>query len=122
CNTYFYSIFAKMMLQKGSKNQHKAYDEWQEKVRKFGIGDTLGIDFPGESAYKLFRAADYTKRYSKYWGYTTILSVAIGQGEISTTPLQMANIMAIIANRGYYIKPHLVKGIGDQRQIDPKYK
>lgn len=122
CNTYFYSIFAKMMLQKGGKNQHKAYNEWQEKVRKFGIGDTLGIDFPGESAYKLFSAEDYTKRYGKYWGYTTILSVAIGQGEISTTPLQMANIMAIIANRGYYIKPHLVKGIGDKNHIDPKYK
>ena len=122
CNTYFYSIFAKMMLKKGAKNQHKAYDEWQEKVRKFGIGDTLGIDFPGESSYKLFKAEDYTKRYSKYWGYTTILSVAIGQGEISTTPLQMANIMAIIANRGYYIKPHLVKGIGGQKSIHPKYK
>jgi len=122
CNTYFWSIFAKMMLKKGYKNQHKAYDEWQEKVRKFGIGGTLGIDFPGESAYKLFTAEDYTKRYSKYWGYTTILSVGIGQGEITTTPLQMANIMAIIANRGYFVKPHLVKGIGDDRHIDPKYK
>lgn len=122
CNTYFWSIFAKMMLKKGYKNQHKAYDEWQEKVRKFGIGDTLGIDFPGESAYKLFTAEDYTKRYSKYWGYTTILSVGIGQGEITTTPLQMANIMAIIANRGYYVKPHLVKGIGEGKHIDPKYK
>jgi penicillin-binding protein 2 len=122
CNTYFYNIFAKMMLKKGGKNQHKAYQEWQEKVRKFGIGDTLGIDFPGESGYKLFTAEDYTKRYSKYWGYTTILSVAIGQGEISTTPLQMANIMAIIANRGYYVKPHLVKAIGDDNYLDPKYK
>ncbi len=122
CNTYFYSIFAKMMLKNGGRNQHNAYEEWQKQVRKFGIGDTLGIDFPGESAYKLFTAEDYTKRYNKYWGYTTILSVAIGQGEISTTPLQMANIMAIIANRGYYIKPHLVKGIGDQKYIHPKYK
>jgi penicillin-binding protein 2 len=121
CNVYFYNIFARMMLKKGGKNQHKAYEEWQEKVRKFGIGDTLGIDFPGESAYKLFRAEDYTKRYSKYWGYTTILSVAIGQGEISTTPLQMANIMAIIANRGYYVKPHLVKGVGNNKSIDSKY-
>lgn len=124
CNTYFWTIFAKMMVKKGlkSQNQHKAYDEWQEKVRKFGIGDTLGIDFPGESAYKLFTADDYTKRYSKYWGYTTILSVGIGQGEVTTTPLQMANIMAIIANRGYYVKPHLVKGIGNDKHIDNKYK
>ena len=122
CNTYFYNIFAKMMLKNGGKNQHTAYDEWQKKVRKFGIGDTLGVDFPGESSYKLFTADDYTKRYSKYWGYTTVLSIAIGQGEISTTPLQMANIMAIIANRGYYIKPHLIKGIGETKYIHPKYK
>jgi penicillin-binding protein 2 len=122
CNVYFYDIFARMMLKNGRKNQHKAYDEWQEKVRKFGIGDTLGVDFPGESAYKLFTSEDYSKRYSKYWGYTTILSVGIGQGEITTTPLQMANIMAIIANKGYYIKPHLVKGIGDKKYLLPKYK
>lgn len=122
CNTYFYHIFAKMMTKNGLRNQHAAYDEWQKKVRKFGIGDTLGIDFPGEKAFKLFRTEDYNKMYGKYWGNTTILSVAIGQGEISTTPLQMANIMAIIANRGYYIKPHLIKGIGSDRHIDPKYK
>ena len=112
----------KEMMKKGRKNQHKAYDEWQEKVRKFGIGDTLGIDYPGERGYKLFTAADYTKQRSKYWGYGSILSVGIGQGEITTTPLQMANIMAIIANKGYYIKPHLVKGIGNDKHIEPKYK
>lgn len=122
CNTYFYSVFAKQMLRNGYNKQRSTYEDWQDKVRKFGIGDTLGIDLPGEKAYKLFREADYNKRYGKYWGNTTILSVAIGQGEISTTPLQMANIMAIIANRGYYIKPHVVKGIGNDRHIDPKYK
>lgn len=124
CNTYFYNIFAKMMTKNGGSfaKQQKAYDDWQKKVRKFGIGDTLGIDFPGEKAYKLFRPADYTKMHGKYWGNTTIMSAAIGQGEIGTTPLQMANIMAIIANRGYYIKPHIVKAIGNGKQIDPKYK
>ncbi|RYG15648.1 MAG: penicillin-binding protein 2, partial [Chitinophagaceae bacterium] len=71
---------------------------------------------------KLYTAEDYTKRYSKYWSYGSILSVGIGQGEITTTPLQMANIMAIIANRGFYVKPHLVKGIGDNKYIHPKYK
>jgi len=122
CNTYFWSIFTKEMLKNGYKNQRSTYDEWQKKVRKFGIGDTLGIDFPNEGAYKLFTTEDYNKKHGKYWGNTTILSVAIGQGEITTTPLQMANIMAIIANRGYYIKPHVVKGIGSKKYIDPKYK
>lgn len=124
CNTYFYNIFAKLMTKNGSsyKKQQQTYETWQKKVRKFGIGDTLGIDFPNEKAYKLFTAEDNTKRHGKYWGNTTILSVGIGQGEITTTPLQMANIMAIIANRGYYIKPHVVKAIGNKRWIDPKYK
>lgn len=121
CNTYFYNIFAKMITKNGARNQRAAYEEWQNKVRKFGIGDTLGLDFPGEKAFKLFRKADYDRMYQKRWGYTTILSAAIGQGEITTTPLQMANIMAIIANRGYYIKPHVVKAIGNNHPIDKKY-
>jgi len=121
CNTYFYNIFEKMITKNGMRNQRATYEEWQNKVRKFGIGDTLGIDFPGEKAFKLFRAADYNRMYKNRWGYTTILSVAIGQGEITTTPMQMANIMAIIANRGYYIKPHMVKGIGNNQHIDKKY-
>ncbi|RZK55645.1 MAG: penicillin-binding protein 2 [Pedobacter sp.] len=124
CNTYFYTIFAKLMTKNGGSyaKQQNTYEDWQNKVRKFGIGDTLGIDFPGEKAYKLFRKADYDKVHSKYWGNTTIMSVAIGQGEINTTPLQMANIMAIIANRGYYLKPHVVKVIGNGKGIDPRFK
>lgn len=124
CNTYFYSIFAKMMTKNGGSRikQQAAYEAWQNKVRKFGIGDTLGIDFPGEKAYKLYRKKDYDKMHGKYWSNSTVMSLAIGQGEISTTPLQMANIMAIIANRGYYLKPHLVKGIGSNKYVDPKYK
>jgi len=121
CNTYFYNIFEKMMTKNGVKNQRATYQDWQNKVRKFGIGDTLGIDFPGEKAFKLFRAADYDRMHGNRWSYSTVLSIAIGQGEITTTPLQMANIMAIIANRGYYIKPHVVKGIGDNMSIDKKY-
>ncbi|MES2653753.1 MAG: penicillin-binding protein 2 [Bacteroidota bacterium] len=121
CNTYFWSIFTKMITKNGMKNQKTSYEEWQKKVRKFGIGDTLGLDFPGEKAFKLFRKADYDKRFGKYWGYGTILSLGIGQGEISTTPLQMANIMAIIANKGFYIKPHVVKAIGNNQPIDKKY-
>lgn len=124
CNTYFWTIFQKMITKNGGSfaKQQKTYDDWQNKVRKFGIGDTLGIDFPGEKAFKLFRSADYDKMYGKYWGYGNIISSAIGQGEISTTPLQMANIMAIIANRGYYFKPHVVKAFGNGKSIDPRFK
>lgn len=121
CNTYFWTIFARMITKNGAKNQKQSYEDWQNKVRKFGIGDTLGLDFPGEKAFKLYRKADYDRKFGKYWGYGSILSLGIGQGEISTTPLQMANIMAIIANRGYYIKPHVVKSIGNNQPIDQKY-
>lgn len=69
----------------------------------------------------LFTSDDYSKRYGKRWGYTTVISLAIGQGEMNATPLQIANIMAIIANEGYYIKPHLVKSIGANHQIKKEY-
>jgi penicillin-binding protein 2 len=122
CNTYFYNIFAKLITRNGNKNQRSTYEDWQLKVRKFGIGDTLGIDLPNEKAFKLYRQKDYDKMYNKRWGYTTVLSIGIGQGEITTTPLQMANIMAIIANRGYYVKPHVVKSIGEKHYLANKYK
>lgn len=121
CNTYFCYIFEKMLTKDGFKNQRQAYEKWQEQVRKFGIGDTLGIDIPFERTGKLLKKEDYDKMYKSRWGYTTVISLAIGQGEVSTTPLQMANIMAIIANRGYYIKPHLVKAVGDKKLIRKKY-
>ncbi|RYG21533.1 MAG: penicillin-binding protein 2 [Chitinophagaceae bacterium] len=121
CNTYFWTIFARMILKNGVRNQKATYEEWQNKVRKFGIGDTLGLDFPGEKAFKLYRRADYDRKFGKYWGFGSIISIGIGQGEITTTPLQMANIMAIIANRGYYLKPHVVKAIGNNKPIEKKY-
>lgn len=121
CNTYACYVFQKLITQRKYKNQHIAYDEWQKKVRKFGLGDTLGVDLPGERTGRLYDAAYYSKKYSKYWGYSTVISLAIGQGEMDATPLQMANIMAIIANKGYYIKPHLIKAIGKDKTIKKEY-
>lgn len=121
CNTYACYVFQKLMTQGKFKSKTAAYDSWEAKVRKFGIGSTLGLDMPFERKGRLFTSAEYTKRFGKYWGYTTVISLAIGQGEMSATPLQMANIMAIIANRGYYIKPHLIKGIGDKKEVKKEY-
>ena len=121
CNTYACYVFQKLMTQSKFKSKTAAYDSWEAKVRKFGIGSTLGLDMPFERKGRLFTSAEYTKRFGKYWGYTTVISLAIGQGEMSATPLQMANIMAIIANRGYYIKPHLIKGIGDKKEVKKEY-
>lgn len=121
CNTYACYVFQQLITQRKYANQRVAYDEWQKKVRKFGLGDKLGIDLPSEKGGRLYDAAYYSKKYSKYWNYGTVISLAIGQGEMDATPLQMANIMAVIANRGYYIKPHLVKAIGKNRVIKKEY-
>jgi len=121
CNTYACHVFQKLMTQKKFKNKIAAYDSWEAKVRKFGIGSKLDLDLPFERNGRLFTSEEYTKRFGKYWGYTTVISLAIGQGEMSATPLQMANIMAIIANKGYYIKPHLIKGIRDKQGIKKEY-
>lgn len=122
CNTYACYVFEKLLTQpKYKRNQKLAYDDWRKKVKLWGLGDTLGIDLPGERTGRLYDAAYYTKEHGKRWGYSTVISLAIGQGEMDATPLQMANIMAAIANRGYYIKPHLVKSIGKDHVISKEY-
>ncbi|MBB5636165.1 penicillin-binding protein 2 [Pedobacter cryoconitis] len=121
CNTYACYVFQKLMTQKKFKNKTEAYDSWSAKVRKFGLGSKLDLDMPFERKGRIFTSEEYTKRFGKHWGYTTVISLAIGQGEMSATPLQMANIMAIIANRGYYIKPHLIKGIGEKKEVKKEY-
>jgi penicillin-binding protein 2 len=121
CNAYACYVFEKLITQKKYKNQKAAYDEWAKKVQKWGIGQKLDIDMPFERKGTIFTAEEYNKRFGKYWGYTTVISLGIGQGELNTTPLQMANIMAIIANKGYYVKPHLIKAIGEKRTIDHEY-
>lgn len=121
CNTYACYVFQKLLTQKKYANQQVAYEDWRSKVKKFGLGDRLGIDLPSERPGRLYSSDHYNKVYGKYWRYTTVISLAIGQGEMDATPLQMANVMAIIANRGYYIKPHLIKSIGDKKVIKKEY-
>ena len=121
CNTYACYVFQKIMTQKKFKNKTEAYNSWEAKVRKFGLGSKLDLDMPFEGNGRIYSAEQYNKRFGKYWGYTTVISLAIGQGEMAATPLQMANIMAIIANRGYYIKPHVIKGIGEKKMVKKEY-
>src|SRR5690606_29647715 len=82
----------------------------------------LGIDLPGEKSGLLPTADFYTKRYGNArWGSGYNISLSIGQGEMGITPLQMANIMAIVANRGFYYRPHLIKAIGEKRIVKPEF-
>ncbi|KIA92645.1 penicillin-binding protein [Pedobacter kyungheensis] len=121
CNTYFCHVFQSIITKNGMKNQRQTYAHWHEQISKWGFGQKLGIDMPFEKKGIFYTADHYDKIYGKRWGYTTVISQAIGQGEITSTPLQMANVMAAIANRGYYMKPHLIKGIGDKNVVKKEY-
>ncbi len=122
CNGYFSMVFEKIMNARGAKATEASYAEWRNKVKKFGIGIKLDVDIPEENKGILFSADDYNDRYRKGgWRSSTILSLAIGQSEVEATPLQLANIEATIANRGFYYKPHLIKAIGGKPVIKQEY-
>lgn len=111
CNPYFVQIFRKIMTNKKYKNVREAYSKWYEYVESFGLGQKICPDFGNE-----FRGNIPSQKYydnlinSKRWHWMRIMSLSIGQGELLITPMQMANMTAIIANKGYYINPHIVKG------------
>ncbi|EFK57771.1 penicillin-binding protein 2 [Sphingobacterium spiritivorum] len=121
CNTYYGYTYARMIDSRGLSGP-KAYDLWREATMKFGIGHKLGIDLPGEKPGLLPTSDFYTKRYGNdKWRSSFNISLSIGQGEMGITPLQMANIMAIVANRGFYYRPHLIKGIGDKKILKEEF-
>lgn len=119
CNPYFYHVFKKIINQNVSKDTYVdtriGLDKWYKYVQQFGLGRQLGIDIPHEQGGYIPDVQFYDERYGqKSWKVSTIRSLDIGQGEMLVTPLQMANLAAIIANRGYYYTPHLIKKIGNQ--------
>lgn len=121
CNPYYANVFARMIDSRGMSGP-KAYDLWREALMKFGLGNTLGIDLPGEKPGLVPTSNYYTKIYgSGKWRSSFNISLSIGQGELGITPLQMANITAIVANRGFYYRPHLIKGIGDKQIVKPEF-
>lgn len=115
CNAYFCWGF-KNMIDKRSKygTPAKAFEIWKNHLVSMGYGYRLGIDMPSESRGFLPNAKFYDKFYKEgRWSANTIISVAIGQGEVLATPLQIANLASTVANRGWYITPHVVKEIQD---------
>ena len=121
CNTYYGYTYNRMIDHAGMRPIN-AYKRWRQAVSRFGIGDRLGIDLPNERKGLLPTDELYTKRWgSDKWGSSFNISLSIGQGELGITPLQMANVMAIVANRGFFYKPHLVKAIGEKKVIKKEY-
>jgi len=122
CNGYFDMVFEKLINRLGAKKTDSAFTAWHNNVAKFGLGGKLDLDLPGEGTGLLPNASLYDKMYHKGgWRSSTVISLGIGQGELLATPLQLANIEATIANRGFYYKPHLIKSIGDRQVIKTEY-
>ena len=117
-NSYFCHVFHEVVERGIGKGVSGNFQEWRRYMGNFGFGGTLGIDIPNEKRGRLPTPAGYNKVYGEgHWSSNTIISLAIGQGELDVTPLQMANEMATIANKGFYYVPHLVKAIGKKEII-----
>jgi penicillin-binding protein 2 len=122
CNSYFCQTYRRILENPKYPTIEDAYSKWREYLGEFGFSKKLGIELTNELPGLIPSPAYFDKYYGKNgWKALTIISMAIGQGEVETTPLQMANMVASIANRGYYYVPHIVKSIGGGRQIDQRY-
>jgi penicillin-binding protein 2 len=120
CNAYFADTFKKIYAKfdKTSEGQ----DVWERHMKSFGLGDYLGYDLPTGAPGRIPSTAYYDRAYGKNrWFPTFIISNAIGQGEVAATPIQLANMTAAIANRGYFYTPHILKKIGNDPIVDPNF-
>lgn len=120
CNAYFCWGLHRMFGMSKYGGTKAAMNIWRDYMVSMGFGYKLGIDLPGEVRGMIPNAEYYTRHYGNYWRAVTVISISIGQGEVTLTPLQIANLGAIIANRGKYITPHLVKKV-ENDTIESKY-
>lgn len=112
CNGYFcWGLYYMMGNRRKYPNVQVAMNTWRDYMKSMGFGYKLGIDLPGEKRGLIPNAEFYDKAYRGSWNGLTIISISIGQGEVNLTPLQIANLGATIANRGYYYAPHVVRKV-----------
>lgn len=126
CNPYFYEVMRRMVNQYPNldkfDNARLGLGWWTERVEDFGFGTNLGGHVPGTRPGLVPDSSYYNKLYGRrHWTYRTIYSISIGEGELLATPLHMANLAAIIANKGWYMEPHLVRDIGGKGK-PPKFQ
>lgn len=126
CNPYFYNVLRRM-VNKGATNDpftdsRVGLADWNKYIWSFGFGQKLGIDLPNEKSGLVPTPEYYDRAYrGRPWKFSNIYSISIGEGENLVVPLQMANFAATVANRGYYITPHIVKQIGKNGKPLPQY-
>jgi len=123
CNAYFCYLFRNILEDPDYETIYDAFDNWRNHVVSFGFGQKLGIDLPIEKG-GLVASTDFYNRYygENGWKALTVISLAIGQGELGITPLQLANQACILANRGYYKTPHFLKDMEGQRDLADQYQ
>ncbi|MBR3488922.1 MAG: penicillin-binding protein 2 [Bacteroidales bacterium] len=126
CNPYFYYTYRRVIQQGKYKNAAKdsqyGLTVWHDYMLRFGFGQRLGIDLPNVKAGNIPDTAFYNRWYGKNrWSFITIYSNSIGQGEVEVVPLQMANLACIVANRGYFYTPHLVRYYGPDSTKNPAF-
>ena len=127
CNPYFYNVFRRIVLQEDNKdvfaNSRAGLSKWDKMVGSMGFGSRLGVDLPNEKKGLIPTPEYYDAAYgNRPWKFSNIYSLAIGEGENLVVPIQMANLAAIIANRGFYYIPHIVKDIDKKGALPPFLK
>ena len=121
CNAYFCYVFRNIIENRKFKDVKEGLDIWVEYVKSFGFGRKLDSDFLDEETGYVPTSERYNRVYRGSWNGHTVISLSIGQGELGCTPLQMANLAAIVANRGFYYIPHIVKSIEGQDSLDRRF-
>jgi penicillin-binding protein 2 len=127
CNPYFYMVYKKLLNQDKNPNKFKDteinFDQWREHILTMGFGSKLEVDLPNVKRGIIPSNQYYDKVYGDlHWKFSTIYSLSIGQGEISVIPLQMANLAALIANKGYFYTPHFVRYVGEENVVPEAYR
>ncbi len=121
CNSYYCYVFRSILDNPKYKNIQEGFDAWKDYMVKFGFGYRLGTDIPNENRGFIPNSAYFDKIYNKSWSSLTVISMAIGQGEILTTPIQMVNMAAMLSNRGEFYTPHAIKSF-EGSEIPKKFK
>ncbi len=111
CNSYFSNVYRLAVDNPAYKNVDEGYAKWKQYMNSFGLGVRLGLDIPSEDDGLVVDTGFYNRLYRNSWNSCTNVFLGIGQGELQATPLQMANMMCIIANKGFYYTPHFVDSI-----------
>ncbi|MCW3806462.1 penicillin-binding protein 2 [Plebeiibacterium marinum] len=121
CNAYYCHVFRNIIDQSKNSSVQDGFELWKNYLVRFGFGYKLGVDFANEKRGFVPNHKTYDKIYNKSWSSLTVVSLAIGQGELLATPMQIANLGATIANKGRFYTPHIIKGI-ENDTIPSKYK